>query len=76
MVVLGGPGQGETVTSGSTSGRMWVYNPQLELSKLEDSRPINKESESLDPLLTSRLDGHQLPLGPPSPLLVSSPFVT
>lgn len=59
-----------------TPGRMWVHNPQLELSELEYSRFVNKESASLDPLLTSRLDGHQLPPGPPSPLLVSSPSVT
>lgn len=59
-----------------TPGRMWVHNPQLELSELEYSRFVNKESASLDPLLTSRLDGHQLPPGPPSPLLVSSPAVT
>ena len=98
VVILGGPGLGETVISWSTPGRMWVYNPQPELSELEDSGPVNKES-----LLTARLpisplpwpsklgwalgkaqslkdykrfDGHQLPPGTPSPLLVSFPSVT
>lgn len=42
VVVLGGPGLGETVIPWSTPGRMWVYNPQPELSELEDSRPVNQ----------------------------------